>query len=812
MANVNFAGYLLKDNGSAVSGATVQLLQVSDGAEEASTTTNSDGYWSFSEAHEDRYDVKITSSGSVRYRNWKDQLHIRELDIRNDTANTTPALTVSNITNNAANDVAHFRSLRGTGANNDVMYLRYYMDDAGGNDEEVARMTVKLNDATTGSGDSQITWGVLKNNNIVDALTISSSSSASLSIDFNQDAITFGTGTAATDITLTFDAESNDGVITWMEDEDHFKFSDEIFMNSTEKIEFGDTGTFIHQSSDGVLTITSDTTVDINGAVVLDGTVTVGVDDTGHDVKFFGASAGAYMEWDESADQLRIMGASADATTSTGKLLLATSLTDINANDVIGKIDFQAPHEAGGTDAITVAASIQAIAQGTFSASVNATDLIFYTGHSEAATEKFRFTSQGEMGVGGANYGSSGDVLTSGGAGAAPSWQTPTTGDITGVTAGVGLSGGGSSGDVTLTLDLSELSTVTPADGDSFSTLDSDGSTEQKTTTTALATLFAGTGLTASSSVIGVDASQAITALTGGDLTIYEDANDADVSLKMGTSATESLTVAVLNGGSNKTAEEVHFSTATASGTADHGKMVFDIDGTDILTIDDGGLVILTTGTIGPVGDEDLITLTASGNIVAIAGNLNITDDVDVDGTLETDALTIGGAAVLAQATASAVGAVELATSAEINTSTDASRVITPDAFAASNYGIRYVQVVVLAAATALTTGDGKAHVHIPAGLNGMDLVEVHAEVQTVGTGSTIDIQIHNATDGADMLSTKLTIDASESGSDSAAAAAVINTSNDDVATNDVLRIDIDQIGSSDPGNGLIVTMGFRIP
>ena len=93
-----------------------------------------------------------------------------------------------------------------------------------------------------------------------------------------------------------------------------------------------------------------------------------------------------------------------------------------------------------------------------------------------------------------------------------------------------------------------------------------------------------------------------------------------------------------------------------------------------------------------------------------------------------------------------------------------------------------------------------------------MDLVEVHAEVQTVGTGSTIDIQIHNATDGADMLSTKLTIDASESGSDSAAAAAVINTSNDDVATNDVLRIDIDQIGSSDPGNGLIVTMGFRIP
>ena len=89
----------------------------------------------------------------------------------------------------------------------------------------------------------------------------------------------------------------------------------------------------------------------------------------------------------------------------------------------MGKIDFQAPLEAGGTDAITVAASIQAMAQGTFSASVNATDLIFFTGHSEAATEKFRFTSQGELGVGGANYGTDGQVLTSTGAGTAPAWE-----------------------------------------------------------------------------------------------------------------------------------------------------------------------------------------------------------------------------------------------------------------------------------------------------------------------------------------------------------------------------------------------------
>ena len=253
--------------------------------------------------------------------------------------------------------------------------------------------------------------------------------------------------------------------------------------------------------------------------------LTVGVDDTGYDVKFFGASAGAYMEWDESADQLRIMGASADATTSTGKLLLATSLTNINANDVLGKIDFQAPHEAGGTDSITVAASIQAIAQGTFAADLNATDLIFYTGHSEAATEKIRITSQGEIGIGGANYGTDGQVLTSGGAGAAPAWETPTVGDITGVTAGNGLSGGGTSGGVTLALDLSELTDTAIANGDYIVFTDAtDSAATVKGDLADVATLFAGTGLTASSSVISIDAAQTvINSLLATDIKIGED-------------------------------------------------------------------------------------------------------------------------------------------------------------------------------------------------------------------------------------------------------------------------------------------------
>ena len=165
-------------------------------------------------------------------------------------------------------------------------------------------------------------------------------------------------------------------------------------------------------------------------ALQVTGTLTVGVDDTGHDVKLFGASAGAYMEWDESEDQLRLVGPSADAAGSSGKLLLATAQTDVRANDILGQIEFQAPLEAQSSDARAIAASIAAVAQDTFTASVNATDLIFYTGHSEAATEKFRFTSQGELGVGGANYGTDGQILTSTGAGTAPAWEDAAEGGI----------------------------------------------------------------------------------------------------------------------------------------------------------------------------------------------------------------------------------------------------------------------------------------------------------------------------------------------------------------------------------------------
>ena len=53
-----------------------------------------------------------------------------------------------------------------------------------------------------------------------------------------------------------------------------------------------------------VVDLLVDDALTVTGATTTTGTLTVGVDDTGYDVKFFGDTASAYMLWDASADDL----------------------------------------------------------------------------------------------------------------------------------------------------------------------------------------------------------------------------------------------------------------------------------------------------------------------------------------------------------------------------------------------------------------------------------------------------------------------------------------------------------------------------
>ena len=133
-----------------------------------------------------------------------------------------------------------------------------------------------------------------------------------------------------------------------------------------------------------------------SGTSVFCNTITVGVNDTGHDVKFFGASSGAFMLYDESADTLDIRGATA---AGPGVLKLTTGeLTNVDGG-ILGRLEFQAPLDSAGTDACLVAASIWAEADATFSASVNTTDLVFATATSATAAEQMRLTSGGCLGI-----------------------------------------------------------------------------------------------------------------------------------------------------------------------------------------------------------------------------------------------------------------------------------------------------------------------------------------------------------------------------------------------------------------------------
>jgi hypothetical protein len=154
----------------------------------------------------------------------------------------------------------------------------------------------------------------------------------------------------------------------------------------------------------------------------------------------------------------------------------------------------------------------------------------------------------------------------------------------------------------------------------------------------------------------------------------------------------------------------------------------------------------------------------------------------------------------------------EIATAAETTTGTDATRAVSPDGFAGSNFGIRYISAH-LNGTTALTTSE-KVYFRIPAGLNGMNLVSVTGTVGTGASGSsssgTPTFTVKNVTDNQQMLSTSLTIDANEYSSATAATPVVINTSYDDVATDDLLEVAVTTSGTG--VTYAVVTLGFQLP
>lgn len=125
---------------------------------------------------------------------------------------------------------------------------------------------------------------------------------------------------------------------------------------------------------------------------------------------------------------------------------------------------------------------------------------------------------------------------------------------------------------------------------------------------------------------------------------------------------------------------------------------------------------------------------------------------------------------------------------------------------------IRYIGLEVAQPGESCATGDGKKYLHIPSDVSGMNLVSCHAFHITAGAGGNPTlIQVANVTDAVDMLSTRIMIDVGETNSKDATTAYVIDTTKDDVLTQDIIRIDVDQLPTTAP-LGLVVTLGFQYP
>ena len=298
-------------------------------------------------------------------------------------------------------------------------------------------------------------------------------------------AITFGTNVNA-DVVVTFDATSNDGVLSWMEDEDYFQFSDDILLSTDEKILFRDSAISINSSVDGRLNIAADTdivvattTLDVNADADISGTLKIGS----------GATVSTILDEDNFASD----SATALATQQSIKAYVDAVTTSLNAQD----LDFQG--DSGGalnidldTETLTIAGGtgIDTVGSGTtLTISIDGTVVTGSStdtftnktidangsGNSITNLEVADFAS-GVLDTDITSVSSSDDTLAS--AKAIKTYvdaqvATVPTGDISAGVAGTGLSGGATSGSATLNMDTATTVDISTSQALSNKTLTS---------------------------------------------------------------------------------------------------------------------------------------------------------------------------------------------------------------------------------------------------------------------------------------------------------------------------------------------------
>ena len=475
--------------------------------------------------------------------------------------------------------------------------------------------------------------------------------------------LTFGTG-ADTDIAITFDGNTSDGVLTWMEDEDHFKFSDDIVIDSTKKLYLNDEGGE-HISGDATdLTIASGNDINLTATTDINIPANVGltfgddaekIEGDGTDLTITGnninltATADIVVPADVGitfGSGEKIEGDSTDLTITSGAKINLTATSDVHIPNNVGVVfgGDSEKIEGDGTD-MTISANnltVDAVADITLNA--GGADVVL----KDDGTQYASFTnSSGNLIV---KSGST-TMLTGSGANATFAGNVTVDGNL----------------DVTGTFDLSD-SNFTNAGDIQLDSITGDGDTNTAIT-------FSG--------------SDVITISAGGDnqVTFTNGAivPSTDNDIDLGTSSVE-FKDAFFDG--TVTTDALVADTANIDGGSIDGATLGTNSAITQAVIDN---VNINGATIGHTDDTDLLTL--ADGIVTVAGEISVTT-LDIGGTNVTSTAAelnlLDGVSGLVQAdftklaavdsTATELNIVDGDTSATSTTVADADRVVYNDA------------------------------------------------------------------------------------------------------------------------------------
>ena len=451
-------------------------------------------------------------------------------------------------------------------------------------------------------------------------------------------ALTFGLGTAGTDIVLTFDGETNDGVLSWMEDEDHFKFDDDVKIIDDKKIILG-TNDDITVKYDEATNNSLEIAANVEGAAL--GVVLKADqgDDAGDEWKLNIADGGTLT----LGNDINSAGTYVTHMTLTPNATVANSTAAFAGNVTAANLVTAGSLAIGGTTLTVTGAELNIVDGGTSATSttvadadrvvfnddgtmkqVAVTDLAAY--FDDEITAMPNLTSVGTLTtltvdnviINGTTIGHTSDtdlmtvadgVLTVAGEVSMTTLDIGGT-NVTSTAAEINLLDGGTSVGGSITI----------ADSDGF--IVNDGGTMKTIPASDLKTYTAGT--TAADDIAAGDAAINLTT-TSGNITIDAQGNDTDIILK-GTDGSADTTFLTIDGSDAGTASFNH----DVKLASDAAVLGFGSDNDVTLThVHDTGLLL--NGTMALQFNDASQSINAPSATVL---DINATDEVEVNATL----------------------------------------------------------------------------------------------------------------------------------------------------------------------------------